>query len=249
MKASRLLILLPLLLAPAAASAATFGLFDTHQDVINAVGWAGFTDLRFLADSSGALLLAIVLGAIIGYHPTTPRTVDQLHEVDMPKVYIMYAFIGAVIGVTVREFGMVIGVVVFGIGGLIRFRTATDSARDTGRLIAVTLTGLIAGLGLPHFAVITTAFSFVLIFLFDARPACRVRIEALPEGRVGECADIYSGVLQSQGCKIITEHRSIAKRRVEFVFRMPIRGTRDGLHAALCCVPADVQGGIDWEVE
>ena len=243
------LFLPAMLLAPGVASAATHGLFESTQDRINAVGWAGFTDMHFMADSFGALLLAIVLGAVIGFHPTTPRTVDQLHEADMPKVFIMYAFIGAVIGVTVREFGMVIGVVVFGIGGLIRFRTATDSARDTGRLIVVTLAGLIAGLGLPHLAVIATAFAFVLIFLFDSKPACRVRIDELPEGRIGECAAIYSGVLQSQGCRIITEHKSIAKRRIEFVFRMPIRGTRDGLHAALCGVPADVRGGIDWEVE
>ena len=249
MKASRLLILLPLLLAPTAASAATFGLFDTHQDVINAVGWAGFTDLRFLADSSGALLLAIVLGAIIGYHPTTPRTVDQLHEVDMPKVYIMYAFIGAVIGVTVREFGMVIGVVVFGIGGLIRFRTDTDSTVDTGRLIAVTLAGLIAGLGLPHFAVITAVFAFVLIYVFEARPTNRVRIEQLPAGRVTECADVYRGVLQGQGCKIVTEHKSVHKGRVEFVYRAPRRASHDGLHAAFGEVPVDIRGEVDWEPE
>src|SRR5581483_12282493 len=96
----------------------------------------------------------------------TRRTVDTLGEADLPKVFIMYAFIGAVIGVTVREFGMVIGVVVFGIGGLIRFRTATESTVDTGNLIVVTLAGLIAGLGLPHVAVISVATAWVLILLF-----------------------------------------------------------------------------------
>ena len=138
-----------------------------------------------MIDSLGALLLATVLAALIGYHPMTPRTVDTLSEADMPKVHIMYAFVAAVIGLAVREFGMVIGFVVFGIGGLIRFRTDTGSARDTGRLIVVTLIGLVAGLGLPNLAVITTAFVYALIFLFDARPASRVRraVEALPEGQ------------------------------------------------------------------
>ena len=144
------------------------GLFDAPNGRLAAVGWGGFLDTHFMVDLIGALLLAAALGALIGYHPSTPRTVDTLEEADMPKVYIMYAFIGAVIGVTVREFGMVIGVVVFGIGGLIRFRTDTGSARDTGRLIAVTLAGLIAGLGLPHFAVITTLFTFVMIYFFDS---------------------------------------------------------------------------------
>jgi hypothetical protein len=243
-------LFLSLLLAPSLASAASQGLFDAPAGQLPSVGWAGFLDMKFMVESLGALLLATALGALIGYHPMTPRTVDTLTEADMPKVYIMYAFVGAVIGVTVREFGMVIGVVVFGIGGLMRFRTDTGSTRDTGRLIAVTLAGLVSGLGLPHLAVITTLFTFILIYLFDSHPACRVKISQLPPGRVGECADIYRDVLARQGCKIISERKSTGKKEgVEFVFRLPRAGTREGLHAALCDVPVDVRGDIEWEVE
>ena len=229
--------------------AAGNGMFGTPDGPLNPVGWAGFTDMHFLANSLGALALAIALGAVIGFHPTTPRTVDRLQEVDMPKIFIMYAFIGAVIGVTVREFGMVIGVVVFGIGGLIRFRTDTGSTRDTGRLIVVTLAGLSAGLGLPHFAIITTAFAFVLIYVFDSNPTCRVRIEQLPAERLGECANAYRAALVAGGCKIIAEHRTALKGRVEYVFRLPRRGTQERLHAALCEVQGAMCGEIDWEVE
>jgi hypothetical protein len=225
------------------------GLFDGPQGPLPAIGWAGFFDMRFMADSLGALILATVLGALIGYHPMTRRTVDTLREADMPKVYIVYAFIGAVIGVTVREFGMVIGVVIFGIGGLIRFRTDTGSTRDTGRLIVVTLVGLIAGLGLPHLAVITTLFAFILIHVFDSRPACSVKISELPQGRLAECAVIYRGVLESQGCKIVSERKSFNKNRVEFVFRPSRANARDRLHGELCNVPDEVRGEIDWEVE
>ena len=118
----------------------------------------------------------------------------------------MYAVIGAIIGVAVREFGTVVGVVIFGIGGLIRFRSTTDSTRDTVRLITVTLAGLIAGLGLLHFAVITTLFAFGLIYFFDSRPPCRIKVEGLLKDRTLECADAYRGVLKDQGCKIIAEH-------------------------------------------
>ena len=128
------------------------------------------------------MLLATLLGALIGYHPATRRTIDKLHEADMPHVYVMYAVIGAVIGVAVREFGTVVGVVVFGIGGLIRFRSSTNSTRDTVRLIIVTLAGLIAGLGLLHFAVMITLFAFALIYVFDSSPPFRIRIEGLPKG-------------------------------------------------------------------
>src|SRR5215471_16825412 len=184
------------------------GLFDAPQGQLPSAGWSGFLDVHFLVVSLAALLLAVALGAAIGYHPATRRTVDTLAEAELPKVHMVYAFIGAVIGVTVRQFGMVIGVVVFGIGGLIRFRTDTGSVRDTGRLIVVTLVGLTAGLGLPHFAVLTTLFAFALIWLFDRRPACRVRIEHLPAGRLSECADAYRTVLRAQGCTIVAEHCS-----------------------------------------
>jgi hypothetical protein len=249
------LLLLLLLAAPGVASAgvasagAHAGLFDTPSGQLCTPGWAGFLDGHFMLDSIAALLLATALGAVIGYHPSTPRTVDTLEEADMPKVYIMYAFVGAVIGVTVREFGMVIGVVVFGIGGLIRFRTDAGNTRDTGRLIAVTLSGLIAGLGLPHLAVITTVFTFVMIYVFDSRPACLIKIDHLPEGRLTESASVYRGVLEARGCKIISERRNASKNRIELLFRLPRVDTRDAVHAALCAVPPEVGGEIDWEVD
>lgn len=239
------------LLTPQTALAQTPGLFDagSGSGTLAAVGWEGFRDTKFLTESISALVLAIALGAVIGFHPTSRRTVDRLNEADMPKVFIMYAFIAAIIGVTVREFGMVIGVVVFGIGGLIRFRTDTGSTRDTGRLIVVTLTGLVAGLGLPHFAVITTAFAFLLILFFDSTPACRVKIEQLPAGRLHQSADAYRAILHTHRCKMIAEHKSTAKDRVEFVFRLHRTVTRDRLHMALNDLPLDLRGDIDWEIE
>jgi hypothetical protein len=239
----------PTLVAHGLSSALGPGLLDAGKGQLTPPDWAGFLDTHFMIESLGALLLATVLAALIGYHPMTPRTVDTLSEADMPKVYIMYAFVAAVIGLAVREFGMVIGFVVFGIGGLIRFRTDAGSARDTGRLIVVTLVGLVAGLGLPHLAVITTAFTYVLILLFDARPASRVRIEAMPDGQLVAAAAAYRGVLEAQGCKIISERKSFTKSRVDFVIRPPRATNRDHLHAALCEVHVDVRGDIGWEVE
>ena len=171
------------------------GLFAASHPAALVLGWGGFLDVRFILNSLGVLLLATVLGAAIGYHPATRRTIDKLHEADMPHVYVMYAVIGAVIGVAVREFGTVVGVVVFGIGGLIRFRSSADSTKDTVRLIIVTLAGLIAGLGLLHFAVIIIAFAFILIWLFDSSPPFRIRIEGLKWDHCGACAEAYRTIV------------------------------------------------------
>jgi hypothetical protein len=224
------------------------GLFDGTHAPAAALDWSDLTDLRFLATSVGILLLASVLGALIGYHPATRRTIDGLHEADMPHVYVMYAVIGAVIGVAVREFGTVVGVVVFGIGGLLRFRSATDSTRDTVRLIIVTLVGLIAGLGLLLFAVIITLFTFVLIYIFDTRPPYRIRVEGIVKDRAGSCAEVYRDILKGHGCSIIAEHHSLEKARIEFVFRLPRRSTRDRLDLELRSIAADLRGEVNWEV-
>jgi hypothetical protein len=222
-------------------------LFDGTHNPAAALDWSSMTDMQFVVNSFCILVLATLLGALIGYHPATRRKIGGLHEADMPHVFVMYAVIGAVIGVAVREFGTVVGVVVFGIGGLLRFRSATDSTRDTVRLIIVTLVGLTAGLGLLHFAVIITLFTFGLIYIFDTRPPYRIRVEGIAKDRSGSCAEAYRGILQGHGCSIIAEHHSLEKGRIEFVFRLPRRSTRDRLDVELRSIAVELRGEVDWE--
>jgi hypothetical protein len=221
--------------------------FDTQR--LQTVGWSGFLDVPYLLESLGALVLATVLGALIAFHPTTRRTVDTAEEAELPKVYIMYALVGAVVGVIVLEYGIVVGFVVFGLGGLMRFRTDTASTRDTGRLIIVTLIGLISGLNLPHFAVLSALFAWVVIFFFDGHPVCSLEVHEVPKGRVRDAAESYRSALAALGCQIISENKSFSKHRIDYVFRAPRSTTQANLHAALIeRVPPELRGEIDWEV-
>ena len=101
-------------------------------------GLEGFTDFEFMLNTFFNLTLAAVLGAVIGFHPRSIQTADTLKEVEAP------------IGIMVVKYGLVIGFVLFGIGGLIRFRTVMRSANLTGQVILATLVGLSCGLDLPH---------------------------------------------------------------------------------------------------
>ena len=107
------------------------------------------------------------------------------------------------IGVIVLNYGMVIGFVIFGLGGLMRFRSTTGSTRDTGRLIIVTLIGLIVGLNLPQFAVLATAFAWVLIYIFDGHPVCSLEVSEIPKGRVADASREYRRVLAELKCTLI----------------------------------------------
>jgi hypothetical protein len=215
-----------------------------------AEGWQGFTDFSFLANSMLTLTLAAVLGVAIGFHPKRVRGADTLEEIEAPKVYIMNAVIGAIIGIMVVKYGLVIGFVVFGIGGLIRFRTDLRSATLTGHVIFVTLIGLCCGLNLPHVAVLATIFGFVLIYILDMRVTYRIEVNSLPAAQVVEAAASYRNLLEAQACRVVHEKRSPAKERVEFIFHCAQHVTRHDLEElfALRIDPA-LRGTVDWEID
>ena len=245
----RWLSLIALLLATFAyANQGTEFLFEQQESL--GEGWAGFLDIGFLASSLMTLTLAAVLGAAIGYHPNHGQTADTLEEIEAPKIFIMYSVIGAIIGILVVKYGLVVGFVLFGIGGLIRFRTALRSASLTGRVIFVTLIGLSCGLDLPHVAVLATLFSFVLIYVIDTRVTYRIDIQALASEHMVDAAASYRKVLEQRGCRIMSEKKNPAKDRVSFIFKCPRHGSRDDLEQALQAeIEPRLRGTVDWEVD
>ena len=148
----------------------------------------------------------------------------------------------------VLKYGLVIGFVVFGIGGLVRFRSNLRSATRTGRVIFVTLIGLSSGLDLPHVAILATTFGFGLIYVLDARITYRIVVKGLPRARVGDAAEVYRSVLEQQGGRILSEKKNFGKAEVAFVFRASHRIGRDDLeHLFEVEIPEEMQGAVDWE--
>ncbi len=224
--------------------------FEVQTTELMVEGWSGFTDYEFLVNSFLTLTLAGILGAIIAYHPRSTRSADTLEELEAPKVFILYAVIGALIGIMVVKYGLVIGFVLFGIGGLIRFRTLLRSAHLTGNVIFVTLIGLSCGLELPHVAVLATAFGFALIYIFHARITYRIDVRALPREVIAEAALAYRALLEMQGCRIISEKKNPAKERVTFIFRTSPDIAQSQLEEVLDTqIDASLKGSLDWEID
>jgi hypothetical protein len=213
-------------------------------------GWLGFTDIGFMVDALLTLALAAVLGAIFAHHPRHARTADTLEEIEAPRILVVYAVIGAIIGILVVKYGLVVGFVLFGIGGLIRFRTVLGSAGMTGRVIFVTLIGLSCGLNLPHVAVLVTAFGFVLIYILDARITYRIVVQTLAEEHIPASAAAYRAVLEQQQCRILSEKKTPLKGKVAFIFQCPGHARRDEIEAAIDAQIDDpLKGAIDWEID
>lgn len=213
-------------------------------------GWQGFKDLGFLINAFLNLLLAAFLGATIAYHPRHTQTADTLEEIEASQIYILYAVIGSIIGILVIQYGMGVGFVLFGIGGLIRFRTVLRSASLTGRLIFVTLIGLSAGLDLPHVAILVTVFGFCLIYLLDARFTFRVDIRGLSPENVIPAAAASLKMIEQADCRIVSVKKNPERGRVAFI----IQSTDSDLCQRMeetweTKIHDTYKGFVDWEIE
>ena len=213
-------------------------------------GWRGFTDISFMVNALLTLTLAAVLGAVIAYHPKYVETADTLQEIEAPKVFITYSVIGALIGIMVVKYGLVVGFVLFGIGGLIRFRTVLRSPSLTGTVIFVTLIGLSCGLDLPHVAVLATVFGFVLIYILNAKLTYRVNVRAVTAGCIQTAAIAYRDVFESHGCKILFERKYPEKGRITFIFRTSGNVDREAIEKEFeTRIEESCRGYVDWEVD
>ena len=231
------------------------GLLQQFDEILNTSvpqgeGWGGFSEHDFLLNAALTLALAAFLGAVIAYHPRRIRAADTVEEIEAPKVSIVYGVIGALTGILVVKYGVGVGFVLFGLGGLMRFRTAMRSAGLTGQVIFATVIGLACGLNLPHVAVLSTVFGWILVFILEARIIYQVDIRGIAPERLGEAAQAYRQVLEASGCRVLAEKKRPGQGRVRFILRdarSDMRGRVEGVLSQE--VDPALRGTMDWEVD
>lgn len=98
-------------------------------------GWQQLQNLPELLEFLGAVALAGALIASIAYHPVIRSERITADDYQEPRTLFMFGLIGLLIGFMVIHHGYLIGSVIFGLGGLVRFKTDTGDIGDTRRLI------------------------------------------------------------------------------------------------------------------
>jgi hypothetical protein len=210
--------------------------------------WTAFLDVWRVLDMIIVFLLAAALGAIIAYHPRTREKASSLPELEQPKTFIMYALVGAVIA-RIVEANSAMAFVVFGIGGLMRFRTDVGPAKDTGRVILTAVVGVCCGLKMIVVAVSATAFGWVLLWMLERDTFTRLLVKGLPPDALAPAAVAYRRVLLQSGCRIFGERKKIIEGQVSFVFAAPDPFDREKFEERLSLlVPEPLRGALDWDV-
>jgi hypothetical protein len=209
-------------------------------------GWRDFAHGWLLLDMVVVLLIALALGAIIAFHPATRRRVSTLEHYEQPKAIILYAMVAAMVALIVKV-QPAMAFVIFGIGGLLRFRTDTGQAKDTGRIILVTVVGLCCGLGLFVVAVPATVIGWLVVFSLHRQSAGIVRVSGVSEDAIYDAVRSYRSVIQRTGCSIIGEQTKFIRREFMFVVQAPPMLTRAALQHQLDQLPAPVRGVVELE--
>ncbi len=210
------------------------------------VGWAAFADLRLLAQMLVVLLIAVALAAVIAYHPTTRAKASTLEQLEQPKTFMMYAMVGALIAIIVKVQPSM-ALVVFGIGGLMRFRTNVGEAKDTGRVILVTVIGLCCGLELYVVAVLATVLAWLLILALERRRIGRVLVQGLAREQIDAAAEAHAEALRGLGCTILGVDKRVHKAHVALIYRAPAQLERRRIEDELRAVPDPVRGTLNLE--
>lgn len=210
------------------------------------VGWRAFTDVELLGQMALVLVIAVVLAALIAYHPTTRAKASTLEQLEQPKTFMMYSMVGALIAIIVKVQPSM-ALVVFGIGGLMRFRTNVGEAKDTGRVILVTVVGLCCGLELYAVAVLATGLAWALIFALERRTVGRVVVQGLDKDQIDAAAEAHTTVLRELGCTVLGEDKRVHKASVAVIYRAPRAVDRGRIEQGFASLPEPLRGTVNWE--
>ena len=209
-------------------------------------GWSSFGDIWMLLDRISVLAMALILGALIAYHPSSRRRVSSIDHFEQPKTFLMYALVSAVVALLVKE-QPAMAIVVFGIGGLMRFRTMVGEAKDTGRVILVTVVGLCCGLKMYIVAVPAVAIGWLVIYFLEQQIAGIIRVSGVAVEKLYEASAAYRAVIGKSECSIIGEQSK--SQKLEFLFMVTAAPTfdRTALEAQFEAIEAELRGKVDWE--
>lgn len=208
-------------------------------------GWAAFGDPEQILHATLVLLLATLSGLVLAYHPVRRHRSLTAEGLDQRKTLIIYSVVGALIAI-ICTVAPSMAFVIFGIGGLMRFRTDVGEPKSTGATIMGTLIGLCWGLGLQLVAVIATLYFFVMIYVLEVNPVRVLTVGGLDLPQLGPAADAYREALTSAGCSLLNHTKGFKKGKLTFLVRLPKGSDTEQVARQLEGVPAELRGSFDW---
>jgi hypothetical protein len=167
-----------------------------------------------------SFILAVACAWVVASHPRRSSRVDSISDLEERKTIVLLGLVGAIFA-ELSGASQTLAFVIFGIGALLRFRTALDNPKLTGKAIIVVVIGLACGMGSWVMAVFVTAFSWVLIFWLESRIACRIRVRIAEETDLQSVFNTMQSLLVKRGCRLQSSAIYKGKRQLVFLLHIP----------------------------
>ncbi len=205
-------------------------------------GWASFTDWHEVLPLGVNMLLAVLLMLPFIYGQRQLGRFHSLARIDEQKAYVTYAAVSAAIAVLVLQHPAM-ALVIFGMGGLLRFRTPTGSEGGTGRAVFAVVIGLACGLSLYAVAVTLTILGYVAMMWMERSSTLMLTIKKLSPERLKESMAAYSAVIEEHGGRIVGSRTVAAEDQFTMVLLVPRGVSLQEMNERLKLdVPDELQG-------
>jgi hypothetical protein len=218
---------------------------DHLEHVSLGPGWEAFAQPDQYVHAGLVLITATLSGVLLAYHPVYRGRPLTFEHIEQRKTLVLYSSVGALIAV-VCTVAPSMAFVIFGIGGLMRFRTNTGESKTTGHTIVGTLIGLCWGLGLQLVAVLATVYFWLTIYLLERTRAERLTVAGVSPENMGRAADAYRDALSRAGCRVLSQSKSLKKAQLSFVLKVPRGFGADDVAKAQATLPEELRGAFDW---
>jgi hypothetical protein len=129
--------------------------------------------------------------------------------------------------------GAEIALVLFGIGGLVRFRTVFDDARQTGLAIVATVLGLACGMSEYSLVAIGLVVVYLANWYMQRVAVVRIRVRGRKGCDLAQLQAAVTSLLQKQDFQLLRVTPASSEREVEFFARTVSEFDVDALSGAV----------------
>ena len=176
--------------------------------------------------------LSVAYAWFISWSPRPSVGADPASEIEEGKTLIVLGMLGAVVA-EITKLSPNMAFVIFGIGSLVRFRTALDNPKLTGKAIIVVVIGLAVGMDQWALGGLVTLAAWMLIYWLESHTSVRLKVRVTGKQDIRAIFSSIREFLQNNHCRIKTASLYESKRSMLFIIRVPAELNASEMEAVL----------------
>jgi len=183
-----------------------------------------FRHAPYVTDLVLGLLCSIGVALALTGAPRRAVRFDPIAHAENRRATVICALIGCIAAELVQAsehflMGAEIALVLFGIGGLVRFRTIFSDAGQTGVAIVATVLGLACGMSEYSLVALSLVIVFLAMWLMSSVAHVHLRIKVRKHADLAQVQSAVTSILQDQHFSVLRCTPSTPERTIEIYAR------------------------------